>query len=184
MMIKMIKVSNKIVASGGFADIRPGTYKGYRVAVKTLRVANKDDFLKIGKVSVSDILSASWNAALTILLQQFCKEVILWKTLSHPNVLRLVGVRGDMSKGQFITVSTWMAHGNIMEYIRKNHVNRLELVRGFTAHPTSFAKMRQTVARGGSGSEVSPRHQCSSRRSQRGQRLFVSRQLPSLLDIQ
>ena len=67
-----------------------------------------------------------------IALQQFCKEVVLWNTLSHPNVLKLVGVWGDMGKGQFVTVSEWMEHGNIIQYIGKNHVNRLELVRGLT----------------------------------------------------
>ena len=72
---------------------------------------------------------------LTTLLQQFCREVVLWNSLSHPNVLGLVGVQGDMDKGQFITVSEWMAHGNVVEYIRKNHVNRLELVRGCTLSP-------------------------------------------------
>ena len=36
-----------------------------------------------------------------------------------------------MNKGQFTTVSEWMAHGNVMQYIEKNYVNRLELVRGF-----------------------------------------------------
>ena len=34
-----------------------------------------------------------------------------------------------MEKGQFVTVSEWMAHGNIVEYIKSNHTNRLELVR-------------------------------------------------------
>ena len=60
--------------------------------------------------------------------QQFCKEVILWNSLSHPNVLKLKGVVGDMEQYQFATVSEWMMHGNIMEYIRKNATNRLELV--------------------------------------------------------
>ena len=60
--------------------------------------------------------------------QQFCKEAILWNSLSHPNVLKLVGVLGDMEQYQFATVSEWMVHGNIMEYIRKNDTNRLELV--------------------------------------------------------
>ena len=31
-------------------------------------------------------------------------------------------------KGQFATVSEWMAHGTIMRYISENHANRLELV--------------------------------------------------------
>ena len=55
--------------------------------------------------------------------------------------MKLAGVHGDMDKGQFITVSELMVHGNIMEYIRKNRVNRLELVRGFTVPATSFTKM-------------------------------------------
>ncbi|KAF9645811.1 kinase-like protein [Thelephora ganbajun] len=105
-----IEVEDKILASGGFADVRSGSYKGHRVAVKTLKVAMNDDVPKIRK--------------------QFCKEVVLWSTLSHPNVLKFAGVQGDMEEGQFITVSEWMTHGNIMEYIRKNPVNRLELLHG------------------------------------------------------
>ena len=35
---------------------------------------------------------------------------------------------GDMDRYQFATVSEWMMRGNIMEYIRKNATNRLELV--------------------------------------------------------
>jgi len=55
-------------------------------------------------------------------------EVILWNFLSHPNVLKLVGVVNDMEQHQLATVSEWMMHGNIMEYIKKNSTNRLELV--------------------------------------------------------
>ena len=80
-----------------------------------------------------------------IALQQFCKEVVLWNSLSHPNVMKLAGIQGGMDRGEFITVWEWMARGNIMEYIRINPVNRLELVRGSTTHPASFTKMRQIV---------------------------------------
>ena len=55
--------------------------------------------------------------------------------MAHPNVLELVGVQGDMEQGQFVTVSEWMEHGDIMKYIRKNAANRLELARGFTFPP-------------------------------------------------
>ena len=65
---------------------------------------------------------------LSVLLQRFYKEVVLWSTLSHPNILRLVGVQEDIKKRQIATVSEWMARGNIMEYISKNHSNRLEHV--------------------------------------------------------
>ena len=46
-----------------------------------------------------------------------------------------------MEKGQFTTVSEWMAHGDIMKYIKKNHTNRLELVRAFAFPTTSFTKL-------------------------------------------
>ena len=60
--------------------------------------------------------------------------------------MELVGVVGDMEKGEFITVSEWMAHGNIMEFIKVNHdVNRLELVCGFSFPAGSFTKARQQL---------------------------------------
>ena len=40
-----------------------------------------------------------------------------------------------MEKGQFVTVSEWMTHGNIVEYIKHNHTNRLELVRPSLSPP-------------------------------------------------
>ena len=59
-------------------------------------------------------------------------------------------------KRQLTTVSEWMAHGNIMEYIRKNRVNRLDLVRDFTFPTLSLIKMQRIVARGSSGPEALP----------------------------
>ena len=50
-----------------------------------------------------------------------------WKTLSHPNVLPLLGV--TMNNSQFVMVSEWMENGNINEFIKAHvDVNRLELV--------------------------------------------------------
>jgi serine/threonine protein kinase len=138
-----IEVSDGILASGGFADVRCGKYMGRLVAVKTMRVPEHGDFLKVRKVSIDDPFPATWNAISIIFPQRFCKEVVLWSTLSHPNVLKLVGVQGDMGTGQFVTVSEWMAHGNIMGYIKKNRTNRLELVRNFTSPATSLPKTRQ-----------------------------------------
>ena len=60
--------------------------------------------------------------------------------MSHPNVLKLFGVQGDMDKRQFITVSAWMVNGTIMEFIKENHVNRLELVNDFNFSSPSYAK--------------------------------------------
>ena len=44
-------------ASGGFADIRMGVFKGEDVAVKSLRVSEVDDKAKIRKVRKQVILS-------------------------------------------------------------------------------------------------------------------------------
>jgi hypothetical protein len=144
MMIAEVKISNKLLGSGGFADVKTGTYMEHPVAVKIMKVTEQDDLLVIRKASANDTFYSTRDVVLTVLFQRFCKEVVLWNTLSHPNVLKLFGVHGDMGKGEFITVSEWMVHGNIMQYIGNNHVNRLELVRGFTAPAaTSFTKMSQ-----------------------------------------
>ena len=141
MITEKVEVSDMILASGGFADVRTGTYMGHLVAVKTMRVGVQDSLSKLRKVSINNIFSSTLDTVPTILLQQFCKEALLWNMFSHPNVLKLVGVLGDMGKGVLITVSEWMAHGNIMEFIKKNHVNRLELARGFTFPVTSFTEI-------------------------------------------
>ena len=60
--------------------------------------------------------------------KQFCKEVVIWNSLPHPNILKLVSVLKDVSEHPFATVSEWMANGNIMEYIGRNATNRLRLV--------------------------------------------------------
>jgi len=39
------------VGSGGFADVWQGTYGGMQVAIKRLRVGEKDDLPKLYKVS-------------------------------------------------------------------------------------------------------------------------------------
>ena len=52
----------------------------------------------------------------------------MWKNLSHPNVLDLIGVPDTLEGGRFSMVSEWMANGNIMGYVRANSGNHLKLV--------------------------------------------------------
>ena len=50
-----------------------------------------------------------------------------WKTLSHPNVLPLLGV--TMIDTHFAMVSEWMTNGSINEFVKVNRgVNRFKLV--------------------------------------------------------
>jgi len=138
--IEKIEVSDEVLARGGFADVRRGTYHDHPVAVKTVRVAPQANLQRIRNVSIE---VDHPYAVLIIPSQRFCKEVILWSSLSHPNVSKLVGVYGDMWKGEFTTVSEWMVHGTIMDYIKNNRTNRLKLVRGVTSPATPSTKMRQ-----------------------------------------
>ena len=60
-------------------------------------------------------------------MQRFCKEVVTWKALRHPNVLPLLGV--TMSETRFVMVSEWMTRGNINEFVKADvNVDRLALV--------------------------------------------------------
>jgi len=52
----------------------------------------------------------------------------MWKNLSHPNVLKLIGIPDTLEDGKFSMVSEWMANGNITEYVRDNSGNHLKLV--------------------------------------------------------
>jgi hypothetical protein len=56
-----IETEIAVLASGGFSDLRFGRYMGHFVAVKSLRVAETDDRLKIRKVIVNVTISANWG---------------------------------------------------------------------------------------------------------------------------
>jgi len=78
-------------------------------------------------------------------MQHFCKEVSMWKNLSHPNVLNLIGVPDTFEDGKFSMVSEWMANGNITEYVRKNAGNHMKLVcydRMFFCHRSTSLSLR------------------------------------------
>ena len=60
-------------------------------------------------------------------LQDFYREVVTWKRLSHPNILELIGVMADEKKCSM--VSPWMENGSIVEFLRGNsQANPLKLV--------------------------------------------------------
>jgi hypothetical protein len=64
-------------------------------------------------------------------MQVFCREAVVWKNLSHPNVLPFIGavmVIGVWPE-KYEFVSELMENGNISVFIKQNgHVSRLELV--------------------------------------------------------
>lgn len=59
--------------------------------------------------------------------QMFYQEAVIWKHMTHPNILPLRGI--ILAPTQFKFVRDFMPNGTLQEYARENpHVNRLELV--------------------------------------------------------
>ena len=58
--------------------------------------------------------------------QTFCQEAIMWKRLTHPNIVPLLGITFT----PFQLISNWMPGGDLPDYIKKNSdADRLKLVR-------------------------------------------------------
>ena len=48
----------------------------------------------ITKVMINGIFTPTCSVVSTVPLQRYYKEVVLWSTLSHPNILKLLAVEG------------------------------------------------------------------------------------------
>ena len=104
--------------------------------------------------------------------QIFYREALIRETLYHPNILKLIGV--DVKERLLITVSEWMVHGNIMEYIANNETSRLGLVRCVVS-PRILSLKTAIAAWGSLRSGIPPQPQPYTWGTQRGWRLFASR---------
>ena len=109
---------------GGFSEVRNGEYLGRAVAIKELK-PNKASFNKNFKVCLIHLAQrhhSNFN-------QRFCREIIGWKHISHPNILPLLGVCVSRGEHQFRILSEWMPNETLKEYTRSNpEANRLRLV--------------------------------------------------------
>ena len=150
---------------GGFADVSKGEYFGRRVAVKHLRFGTRDPSNRIFKVL--DFLAHPGFPHDSHHQQRFCREIITWKRLSHPNILPLLGISFSMEPCFFRMVSPWMKNGSIVEYARSNPgVNRLQLVSPLAAFmriPLLAFQPATTVVWGHVWCELPPRTRGRSR---------------------
>lgn len=76
------------------------------------------------------------------IIQKFCKEVVIWKNLSHPNILPFVGATlvTEQKREKYEIVSEFMVNGDIRTFIQRfKGVNRLELV-GFHSRFINLVK--------------------------------------------
>ena len=59
--------------------------------------------------------------------QRFYYEIVVWKHISHPNVLPFLGVSETLF--QFSIISPWLSNGSITSYLKRHEeANRLQLV--------------------------------------------------------
>lgn len=111
-----------------------GIYEKKPVAIKIFKInEGREDYDKI-KI-VRQIVLMFWAhvnfcpliAYLLCPSQRFYKEAVLWKRLTHKNILPFLGVSRDVA--ELCLISPWMRNGSIVEYTRNNpHINPLELV--------------------------------------------------------
>ena len=72
----------------------------------------------------------------------------MWKNLSHPNILNLIGVPDTLEDGRFSMISEWMTNGSIVEYVRSKAGNHLKLVcfnRIFLCHSLSTLQLADAI---------------------------------------
>ncbi|KAF9790619.1 kinase-like domain-containing protein [Thelephora terrestris] len=92
----------------GLTELSDGEYQGRTVAIKRLKVDDKDPRKTF---------------------KRLCREIIAWKHLTHRNILPLLGVSISTDTHRFRILTEWMPNGNIMRYARSNlAANRLELL--------------------------------------------------------
>ena len=97
------------------------------MAIKALRVYKEEDVQKVKKVT-----HPGFPIPLTPVVnhrnQVFCKEVLMWRRISHPNIVPFLGV--SEAPAPLSMVSEWMPNGNVRDYVGKNpETSRLQLVR-------------------------------------------------------
>ncbi|KAG8939726.1 hypothetical protein FRC03_006095, partial [Tulasnella sp. 419] len=116
-----IEITKQTAAWGGFSDVSRGilhSEKGdIEVAIKALRIrANNTETMT--QASSEDRL-----------LKRFYREIRVWQTLDHPNVVPLLGF--TMQPDAIPTlISPWYINSNINQYLKSNpQANRLHLIR-------------------------------------------------------
>ena len=109
---------------GELTEVSKGEHQGTTVAIKHFKMNNgdPDKTFKVSSVGLA-------NHPYSVFPQKLCREIIVWKHLTHPNILPLWGVSISMDTHRLHIITEWMPNGNIMRYTRSNlAANRLKLV--------------------------------------------------------
>jgi abelson tyrosine-protein kinase 1 len=95
---------------------------------------------KIGVGFFSDVYKGTWrdmSVAIKVLAPTtpqalFVHEIEIWKSLSHPNVLKLFGASSTTAEPPWFFVSPYMKHGSLVSYLKNldshSPVNLLKMI--------------------------------------------------------
>jgi serine/threonine protein kinase len=115
----------KQVAAGGFGDIWKGLVRGQHVSVKVMRIFQQDNIEVVVKVRSSTRLWLDQGSTYNILsIQEFGREALIWRQLSHPNLLPFFGLY--YWDKRLCLVSSWMENGNVLQFLRKTPASEAE----------------------------------------------------------
>ena len=152
-----LTVDRCLVAGGRFAVIRKGMLGDKTVAVRTLNPGSQTDpHDSVQKVCTAPNHFFESSQQTGYSFQRFCKESILWMSISHPHLLQLIAVDINPLTGECSMISEMMNHGNIKDYITKNSANRLQLVREPLSCTTSVQPTSCSVIRSCYGFRLPP----------------------------
>lgn len=119
---------------GGFAVVSNGEYSGRPVAIKDLETdkGSRDATFKVPSINLAHYCCSDFN-------QWLCREIIIWKHLSHKNILPLLGVFVSADSRCFRILTEWMSNGNVIRYAKLYpKENRLRLVSLLVVFPRFF----------------------------------------------
>ncbi|KAF9259169.1 kinase-like protein, partial [Marasmius fiardii PR-910] len=117
---------------GGFADIYKGTFETRTVCLKLLRTYQDYDEHKRQELKTD-----------------FCKEVLIWTRLSHPNVVPLIGVCAELFEDDCCIVSAWMSNDDIISFLKRNpDHNRLQSICDIAAGLEYLHLLRPPIVHG------------------------------------
>ncbi|KAJ7447905.1 kinase-like domain-containing protein [Mycena galericulata] len=96
------------IAGGGYGDIWKGQLDGQTVAVKSMRLFRDDDVKAV--------------------LKEFGREALIWRQLSHPNLLPFFGMY--TLDNRLCIVSPWMEYGHLQQFLRNASpgIDRVSLI--------------------------------------------------------
>ncbi|KAJ7698232.1 hypothetical protein B0H16DRAFT_1484510 [Mycena metata] len=94
----------RLVAGGSFGDVYKGLLGDQIVAIKMMRVFKESDI---------DALLKVW----TKVSLEFGREALIWRQLSHPNLLPFFGLYYFQQR--LCLVSPWMENGHIRVFLKK-----------------------------------------------------------------